>query len=161
MPLLEAFPDEMQMMKYKLLTLPRGTAVMPILAGMGGQINEPQLATRTLNPETQNYLAGTQTEPSGYSFTISDARVVTATGFTANGTSDAAQALNAQNANMTITNGTATSKTVIGTICTITMTGNNVIFGTGNTLCATVTVIGLDSGARVQIPLFVTRTKTV
>ena len=31
MPLMEAFPDETQMMKYKLATLPRGTAKMPIL----------------------------------------------------------------------------------------------------------------------------------
>jgi len=31
MPLLEAFPQETQTMKYKLVTLPRGTAKMPIL----------------------------------------------------------------------------------------------------------------------------------
>ena len=31
MPLLEAFPDETQMMKYKLTTLNRGTAKMPII----------------------------------------------------------------------------------------------------------------------------------
>ena len=161
MPLLEAFPDENQMMKYKLLTLPRGTAVMPYIAGVSGNLNTPQLGTQILNPETLNYLSATSTiEPSGYSFTISDARVVTSTGFTANGTSAAAIALNTQNANMTITNGTATSKTVIGTVCTINMTGNNVIFGTGNTLYATVTIIGLDSGARLQVPLEVTRTTT-
>jgi hypothetical protein len=31
MPLLEAFPDETQIMKYKLVTLPRGTSKMPVL----------------------------------------------------------------------------------------------------------------------------------
>ena len=31
MPLLEAFPNETQVMKYKLVTLPRGTAKLPIL----------------------------------------------------------------------------------------------------------------------------------
>ena len=31
MPLLEAFPEESQIMKYKLVTLPRGTAKLPIL----------------------------------------------------------------------------------------------------------------------------------
>src|SRR6056300_1244609 len=31
MPLLEAFPDESQIMKYKLATLPRGTAKLPVL----------------------------------------------------------------------------------------------------------------------------------
>jgi hypothetical protein len=32
MPLLEAFPDETQTLKYKLATLPRGTAKMPIIS---------------------------------------------------------------------------------------------------------------------------------
>ena len=31
MPVLEAFPDETQIMKYKLATLPRGTSKLPIL----------------------------------------------------------------------------------------------------------------------------------
>ena len=81
MPLLEAFPDENQMMKYKLVTLNRGTEVMPILGGVPPQIKQPQLSPITITPNTLNYLNGTQTEPSGYSFTLSDARVVTNTGF--------------------------------------------------------------------------------
>ena len=32
MPLLEAFPDETQIMKYKLTTLPRGTSKLPVLS---------------------------------------------------------------------------------------------------------------------------------
>ena len=35
MPLLEAFPDETQMMKYKLVTLPRDTATMPVVSAGG------------------------------------------------------------------------------------------------------------------------------
>jgi hypothetical protein len=31
LPLLEAFPEETQIMKYKLATLPRGTSKMPVL----------------------------------------------------------------------------------------------------------------------------------
>ena len=31
LPLLEAFPDETQIMKFKLATLPRGTAKIPVL----------------------------------------------------------------------------------------------------------------------------------
>ena len=31
MPLLEAFPSELQIMKYKLTTLPRGTAKLPVI----------------------------------------------------------------------------------------------------------------------------------
>ena len=159
MPLLEAFPDENQMMKYKLVTLNRGTEVMPILGGVPPQIKQPQLSPITITPNTLNYLNGTQTEPSGYSFTLSDARVVTNTGFVGTGvTSAAAESLAVQNSNQTITNGTSTSLTVIGTSCTITPTGNNVIFGSGTELYATIIVVGLDSGARVQIPMLITRT---
>jgi hypothetical protein len=32
MPMLEAFPDESQIMKYKLVTLPRGTSKLPVIS---------------------------------------------------------------------------------------------------------------------------------
>jgi hypothetical protein len=159
MPLLEAFPDENQMMKYKLVTLSRGTQVMPIIAGVPPSLQQPQLSPITITPNTLNYLSGTQSEPSGYSFTLSDARIVTNNGFVGTGIATAAaDSLAVQNNNQTITNGTSTSLTVIGTSCTLTPTGNNVIFGAGTTLYATLIVVGLDSGARVQIPVLVTRT---
>ena len=70
-------------------------------------------------------------------------------------------ALANQNANAVITNGTATSQTVIGTNCTLVGTGNNILFTGGATLLyATLNVIGLDSGARVQVPVEVRRTTT-
>ena len=161
MPLLEAFPDETQMMKYKLVTLPRGTQVMPILAGLPPIIKIPQNSSISITPETLNYLSGTKFEPSGYSFTLSDARVVTKNGFNASGVStEAANELNKQNASMTITNGTSTSMTVIGTTCQIVGTGNNVLFSTANILFASLIVVGLDSGARAQIPVNITKTTT-
>ena len=54
MPLLEAFPDEAQMMKYKLVTLPRQTAKMPILAGsgIGPSLKIPQLSSETITAPT-------------------------------------------------------------------------------------------------------------
>ena len=161
MPLLEAFPDESQMMKYKLVTLPRQTAKMPILAGsgIGPLLTIPQLSSETITPETLNYLNGTKFEPSGYSFTISDVRV-TSQFFGSGVDTAAAQALAAQNANMTITNGTSTSQTVIGTTCTIVATGVNQLFGTNNILYATLVVVGLDSGARASVPLQITKTTT-
>ena len=161
MPLLEAFPDEAQMMKYKLVTLPRQTAKMPILAGsgIGPLLKLPQLSSETITPETLNYLNGTKFEPAGYSFTISDVRV-TSQFFGSGVSTAAAQALAAQNANMTITNGTATSQTVIGTTCTIVATGVNTLFGTNNVLYATLIVVGLDSGARASVPIQITKTTT-
>jgi hypothetical protein len=61
---------------------------------------------------------------------------------------------------MTITNGTATSQTVIGTTCTIVATGVNTLFGTNNVLYATLIVVGLDSGARASVPIQITKTTT-
>ena len=161
MPLLEAFPDESQMMKYKLVTLPRQTAKMPILAGsgIGPLLKIPQLSSETITPETLNYLNGTKFEPSGYSFTISDVRV-TSQFFGSGVQTKAAQALALQNSNQTITNGTATSQTVIGTSCTIVATGVNTLFGSNNILYATLVVVGLDSGARASVPRQVTKTTT-
>ena len=161
MPLLEAFPDESQMMKYKLVTLPRQTAKKPILAGsgIGPLLTIPQLSSETITPETLNYLNGTRFEKSGYSFTISDVRV-TSQFFGSGVDTVAAQALATQNANMTITNGTSTSQTVIGTTCTIVATGVNTLFGANNILYATLVVVGMDSGARASVPLQITKTTT-
>ena len=61
---------------------------------------------------------------------------------------------------MSITNGTATSQTVIGTSCTIVATGVNTLFGSNNVLYATLIVVGLDSGARASVPIQVTKTTT-
>lgn len=161
MPLMEAFPDETQMMKYKLVTLPRGTEVMPVISGPGSRYKIRQNATTTIDVSTSNYLNG-GAETSGYSFTISDVRITQInTGFVATGINNTAVTnLNNSNANQVITNGTSVSQTVIGTTLAITGTGNNILFGTGNTLYATLTIIGLDSGARLQIPINVTRTTT-
>ena len=162
MPLMEAFPDENQMMKYKLVTLNRGTAVMPTIGGVN-RIRERQLVATTVVPLTSNYLGSAEaTSESGYSFTIADVRVCqTTTGFTAVGNdSEAAKLLNAQNANMTITNGTSVSQTVIGTSLTLTGTGNPILFGANTSIYTTLTVIGLDSGARIQVPIEITRSAT-
>ena len=55
MPLLEAFVDENQLMRYKLTTLPKETAKLPIL-----ELPSPSLTfngagqTQTINPNTRN-----------------------------------------------------------------------------------------------------------
>ena len=67
MPLLEAFPDESQIMKYKLATLPRGTAKLPVLDLGYTAITLKQGASLAITPQTLNYLgAATAFEQSGY-----------------------------------------------------------------------------------------------
>ena len=56
MPLLEAFPQETQVMKYKLTTLPRGTAKLPILDLGTEAITIKQGPGLAVTPQTLNYL---------------------------------------------------------------------------------------------------------
>ena len=77
MPLLEAFPDETQDMKYKLVTLPRGTAKLPVLDIGYTNIILKQGASLSITPPTLNYIGGNTYETSGYTFTISDTRLFT------------------------------------------------------------------------------------
>jgi hypothetical protein len=152
MPLLEAFPDETQIMKYKLVTLPRGTARLPILDLGYSAITLKQGASVAITPQTLNYLGANQTfETNGYTATIADARVLA----TFNGVginTPEATALN-----QTTTLGTNVSKTVIGTSINLTATTVNTLFGTATQLQTTITIIGRDSGARLTIPVTITK----
>jgi hypothetical protein len=153
MPLLEAFPDETQVMKYLLTTLPRGTSRLPILDLGYTSITLNQGASLAITPQTLNYLGGTQTfESSGYTATISDVRLMnTFTGVGINTTQ--ATALNT-----TTTLGTNVSKTVIGTTVNLTATTINILFPEGvNQISTTLTVVGRDSGARVTVPVRINR----
>ena len=59
--------------------------------------------------------------------------------------------------NSTTTIGTNVSRTVIGATINLTATTVNTLFGSENALYATLTVEGRDSGARVTIPVTVTK----
>jgi len=151
MPLLEAFPDETQIMKYKLVTLPRGTARMPILDLGYTSIVIKQGASLAITPQTLNYAGGNTFESSGYTVTISDVRTMST--FEGVGINTAgAVALNS-----TTTLGTNVSKTVVGTTINLRATTVNTLFGTNTAIYATLTVVGRDSGARIQIPITVTK----
>lgn len=152
MPILEAFPDETQTMKYKLLTLPRGTAKLPVLELGYTTITLKQGASLSITPQTLNYLGTDSTfEASGYTVTIGDSR--TLSNFEGVGVNTATAA----NLNTTTTVGTNVSRTVIGTTINLTATTVNTLFGTSNTLNTILTVTGRDSGARLTIPLNITK----
>lgn len=178
MPLLEAFPDENQIMKYKLVTLPRGTSKMPMISLGQSNIILSQTAEKSITPQTLNYLNSTSTsESSGYIFTVSDIRLFST--FKASGvkqlqaqstelstnrptslTSNRPTSLQ-QNHTPFVTNGTNISKSVTGSTLTLRATGVNSLFGSNNTLNATLTVVGKDSGARIQIPIQIKRTNSL
>ena len=127
MPLLEAFPDETQDLKYKLVTLPRGTAKMPVLGLGTGAIVLKQGETLAITPQTLNYLGSNQTvEANGYSAIIADVRTMAQ--YNAVGVQEVAE-VNTQE-----TLGTSVSKTVVGTTITLTATTINTLFGNNTQL---------------------------
>jgi len=157
MPLLEAFPEESQIMKFKLATLPRGTAKLPILNIGYTAVSLQQGAVIAITPQTLNYLGNDQVfETSGYSATIADVRLTSE--FSATGINTEAAA--AANATSTTTIGTNVSSTVTGTQITLRATTVNTLFGSNATLVSTLTVVGLDSGARITVPITITKSTT-
>ena len=149
MPLLEAFPQASQIMKYKLTTLPRGTAKIPILA-IPSSIALKQGQSQVITPQTLNYTGGNTFEQNGYTFTISDIRLFSTYEGVGINTPTAI------NLNTTTTLGTSVSKTVIGTSLNLRATTVNTLFSSTTSLQATLTIEGRDSGARSIIPLTVT-----
>lgn len=155
MPLLEAFPDETQVMKYKLVTLPRGTSKLPVINVGYNNIILKQAASLVITPQTLNYLGAVSTfEPSGYVVTVGDSRLLST--FTGIGIDTTGTNVSQTNT----TTGTQISKTIIGTSFTLVGTTIDTLFGSTNTsLSTTITVMGRDSGARITIPLTVTKNK--
>ena len=153
MPLLEAFPDETQIMKYKLTTLPRGTSKLPVLDLGYSSITLKQGASVAVTPQTLNYLGATTIfETDGYTATIADVRTLNS--FTGVGINTE----DADRLNTSTTVGTNVSKTVIGTSINLTATAVNTLFGTRTQLNTTLTVIGRGSGARLTIPVTINKT---
>ena len=150
-PLLEAFPQQTQIMKYLLTTLPRGTARMPILDIGLTAIVIKQGASLAITPQTLNYAGGDTFESAGYTATISDVRTMSTFEGVGINTPEA-QALNS-----TSTLGTDVSKTVVGTTINLRATTVNTLFGSNTSIFATLTIVGRDSGARIQVPITVTR----
>jgi hypothetical protein len=156
MPLIEAFPDENQIMRYKLATLPRGTSKMPVLNLGYTSISIKQGASLTLTPQTLNYLGATSTfEANGYTVTVGDIRLLST--FNATGINVGTTGIT----DLNTTTGTVLSKSLVGTSFTITGTTVNTLYGTNQTtLTTTITVIGRDSGARITVPLNILKVTT-
>ena len=153
MPLLEAFPETTQNLRYKLITLPRGTAKMPVLDAGFAAITLKQGASLAVTPQTLNYLGNNQVfENNGYTATIADVRVLN----NFNGVGINTEQVTALNSTETL--GTNVSKTVVGTTINLTATTVNTLFGTNTQLNTTLQIVGRDSGARITIPVTITKT---
>lgn len=155
-PTIQAFPNDTQIMRYKLVTLPRGTSRLPVISLGYNVVTLKQGASLTITPQTLNYLgAASSFETNGYVATIADIRLVSSfqgTGITTTTVGD--QGLNT-------TTGAVLSKSQVGTSFTLTGTTVNTLFGSSLTqISTTITVIGRDSGARITIPLNISKVTT-
>jgi len=148
MPLLEAFPDENNIMIHKLITLPRGTSKLPIISANVSKITLTIGSSYTLSPTTMN-LNGlvNQSETSGYSATIADRRLLAAFQSAGGGTSATQRPYTS----------VAVSETILGSSFNLTAINSTSLFGTNTKLLTTITIEGRDSGARVTVPLEISK----
>ena len=143
MPVVEALPDETQMLKYKLVTLSKGTSQIPVVTAAGLDTTGVTLnfgGSAPIAPQTINIQAGNSTF--GYTAILSDSSVASIVGI--GGTAGTTVPRFASDSTA------ARSVTVTGTSFTITGKQN-----TNSNMQATLLIIGNETGGRVLIPITV------
>lgn len=75
MPITEAVPDETQLMRYKLVSLPRDTVRIPIVSVPNNSVELTPGSQVLIKPQTINYAEGNSTY--GYTAVLSDGDVAT------------------------------------------------------------------------------------
>ena len=154
MPLLEAFPDETQIMKYKLTTATRGTYILPFIASVAGNYSIVQSNSQTVTPTTsRGGSLGNVAET--YSFTLSDVRLYSTVNIVGAPTGQPSTINVAQEIAASL--GTNVSRTYIGTGVTLTATSTNVLFGSSTSINSLLIIQGNTSGARLQVPISITK----
>ena len=73
MPLLEAFSDENHVMRYKLVTLPKGSARIPVVRVGSTVLNLESGESSIIRPQTVNFQGGNR--QFGYTVILSDSEV--------------------------------------------------------------------------------------
>ena len=151
MPLIEAIPDENNIMIHRLITLNQGTSKLPLLTLPSDKITLNLGGSTSLSPATLNFNdVASQAEPSGYLFTIADRRLLSNFNSSTGLASDTTVSTN---------NRTAFSQTVTGNTVNITALNSTSLFGNNAKLVTTITVEGRDTGARVTIPIEISKTQ--
>ena len=148
--LLEAIPNDNFILKSKLVTLPRGTSKMPVVTANVSKITLSLGSTTNVNPTTLNFNGVSNLkEPGGYIATIADRRLLQT--FTGTGTKGAPVSRSRPFAN------TVVAESALGSSFTLTAINAQTLFGTSNTLLTSLIIEGRDSGARVTIPVEISK----
>jgi len=149
MPILEAFPDENNMMRHKLVTLPRNTTQLPMIELPTSKVTLNRNGEFFLEPNTL-YYNGNNTQEN-YKFTVKDARILPNFGAAGTGNSSTTQ----------YASGVAFSETVSNqSSITIKALNSVSLFGTNTALLTTVTIEGMDTGARATLIVQVNKVDT-
>ena len=143
LPLIEAIPNENNIMVSKLVSLIRGATKIPVLSVQSNNLEVSRGKNFTINPETLNF---DSTKESAYSFTIADRRLISQGGTVGGG--------NGMSIPFT---GTALSQTFLGRAFTGTALSGTTLFGSNSALSTSIIVVGADTGARTTITLTVTK----
>ena len=139
MPLIEAIPDESNIMIHRLITLNQGTSKLPSLSLNTSKIILNLGGSETITPATLNFNdVASQAEPSGYLFTIADRRLLSNFGGSTRSTVNARSAF---------------SETISGNSVNIVALNSTSLFGNNKKLLTTLTIEGRETGARVTIPI--------
>ena len=146
MPLIETIPDEGNIMIHRLITLNSGTSKLPIVTANIPKITLNLGANITVEPSTLNFNGiSAQSEPTGYSYTVADRRLFS--NFGGKMLSD-----------LPTTSRTAFSQTVPGgSSIGLTALNSTSLFGSNTKLLTTLTVEGRDTGARITIPIEISK----
>ena len=149
MPLLEAIPDENNIMIHKLVTLPRGTTKLPIVTANISKIQLSLGASTTVSPNTLNFQGlANVVEAGGYLATIADRRLLVAF-----------EGIGGEAATTTARpfSNSALSETIRGSSFSLTAINSTTLFGDNTKLLTTLTIEGVDSGARTTINVEITK----
>ena len=142
MPLLEAFTDENQMMRSKLLSLPKSTVKLPLVEAGVSAITLSRPGNKgTITPTTANTSAGNK--ELGYTCILSNSNIATlvvASGGKVQGAGSAFTAVGDDSAN---------SVSVVGTKFDI------IAKSVTTDSTTTITIVGNETGGTVTIPLTV------
>ena len=132
MPIIEAFPDEANIMLHKLITLPRGTTKLPIVTANVTKVSLTIGSSFVLNPTTHNFNGSYNLqEPGGYMATIADRRLLVR--FMGLGKGQEKMSTKRPYTS------TAVSETVVGSSIQLSAINSTSLFGTNSKLLTTIT----------------------
>jgi len=162
MPVLEAFTSDPSTLKYKLVTLPKNTQVLPVITVAQSSVTLDTGQSITITPQTRNVTGGNSAN--GYSFTVGNSDILRVTMSAPvmearstrayGGRGSVSRRMSRRRPTRT------TSSQPTGYQSSYTANGNNVRLSglsiTANTT-TTLTITGNDTGGTVTIPVTINR----